>query len=411
MFDNLTESELIAKWSDPGSKLSVHDIQDPYVQYTTARLMENIKNYNANRDPLSEMLNEGTGPSSVAPTSQATGQWSPISMAIGRRVMPALFAWQCVGVQPMSGPVGLAYAMRMKYAGNVAEAGFDDLDIWSTFSGNLSGTSGTSDTGTGVSTATAEAWQLNDSTNPTPQLTYSMESVAITAKSRKLAANISLETLQDVKAMHGIDVKRELINKLQFQIRAETDRELLAAIKAQAVATANGGEAVTTFQTSAADGRWSQEKYANVANAIIKKGNDIGDATKIGSANFVVVSSRVASILQSAQPFFVGNTVTVDPSNALAQIGTLNRDVKVFVDRYARSDYALLGLKGQDGQNECGVVYSPYVMGLESEAVNPLNMSPVIGVMSRYGITNSLMGSGRYYRQVNIIGLQTAIQV
>lgn len=412
MFDNLSESELIAKWSDEKSQLSVHNISDPYQQWATARLMENIGNYYKSRNPLAEMLTEAT-PTTVAPSSQGTGQWSPISMAIGRRVLPALFAWQCVGVQPMSGPVGLAYAMRMKYQGNGAEAGFDDLDLWNTFSGNLSGTSaaaGSNDTGTGVSTATAEAWELNSTTSPMPQLTYAMESVAITAKTRKLAANISLETLQDVKMMHGIDVKRELVNKLQYQVRAEIDRELLYNMKTQAVATSNGGEAVTTFQTSAADGRWSQEKYANIANVIIKKGNDIGDSTKINSANFVVVSSRVASVLQSAQPFFVGNTVNVDPSNALANIGTLNRDIKVYVDRYARADYALLGLKGQDGQNECGVVYSPYVIGLESEAVNPNNFSPVVGIMSRYGITNSLMGSGRYYRQINMVGVSNITQ-
>lgn len=409
MYRGLSESELIAKWSDPASKLSVHDITDPYQAWATARLMENIQEFYSPENSFSGLLNEAT-PTSVAPTSQATGQWSPISMAVGRRVLPALFAWQCVGVQPMSGPVGLAYAMRLKYNGYAQEAGFDNMDVWSTFSGNLSGTSGVSDSGTGVTTAVAEAWNINDATTPTPQLTFTMDSVAIQAKSRKLAANISMEIIQDIKAMQGLDVKRELVNKLQYQVRAEKDCELLQAIKTQAVTVANGGEAVTTFQTSGADGRWSQEKYANIANVIIKKGNDIGDATKIGSANFVVVSSRIASVLQSAQPFFVGNTVGVNNSNALAQIGTLNRDVTVYVDRYANADYALVGLKGQDGQNECGVVYSPYVMGLESEATNPGNFSTNVGIMDRYAITSSLMGAGRYYRQINFVGVSNILQ-
>ncbi len=414
MFDSYTEEQLVEKWSDPKSKLSVHDIVDPYQRWSTARLMENIDKYYKNRNPLEEMLTEAT-PTSVAPTSQGTGQWSPISMAIGRRVLPALFAWQCVGVQPMSGPVGLAYAMRFKYSSSDAgvasyEAGFDDLGVFNSFTGNLSGTSGTADTGTGVSTATAEAWEINSTTAPSPQLVYSMESVAITAKSRKLAANISLETMMDVKAMHGIDVKREMVTKLSYQVRAEIDRELLYAMKTQSTTTANGGETATTWQTSASDGRWAAEKYATVANVIIQKGNDIGNSTRIDSANFVVVSSRVATVLQAAQPFFMGNSVSVNNSNAVAEIGTLNGKIKVFVDRYARSDYALLGLKGMDGQNECGVIYSPYVVGLESEAINPTNFSPSVGIMSRYGVTNSLMGSGRYYRTVNFINLSTILQ-
>lgn len=411
MYDNFTEEMLVEKWSDPKSKLSVHDIADPYQRWSTARLMENIDRYYKTKNPLEEMLNEAT-PTSLAPTSQATGQWSPISMAIGRRVLPALFAWQCVGVQPMSGPVGLAYAMRFKYNGLAQEAAFDDMDLFNTFTGNLSGTSaaaGSGDTGTGVSTATAEAWEINSTTNPNPQLTYAMESVAIQAKTRKLAANISLETMQDVKAMHGIDVKREMVQKLQYQIRAEKDRELLYNIKTQAVLVANGGQAVTTWQTSASDGRWQQEKFATVANVIIQKANDVGDATRIDSANFVVVSSRVATVLKSCQPFFVANSVSVNNSNAVAEIGTLDK-MKVYVDRYARTDYAVVGLKGQDGQNECGVVYSPYVMGLESEAINPGNFSPNVGVMDRYAITNSLMGAGRYYRQINFINLSSIMQ-
>jgi major capsid protein Gp23 len=411
MFDQMTPEMLIEKWSNVDSKLSVHTIPDYHQRYTTARILENIERRDKNSNPFA-ILNE-TVPTSVAPTSQATGQFSPISMAIGRRVMPALFAFNCVGVQPMSGPVGLAYAMRFKYAGQAQEAGWEDMDLWNTFTGNLSGTSaaaGSGDTGTGVPTATAEAWDINSTTSPTPQLVWGMEQVAITAKTRKIAANVSLELIQDMKAMHGLDPKRELVERLQFEIRANKDREILYNMKVQAVTTANGGEAVTTWQTSASDGRWQQEKFATIANVIIQKGNVIGDSTKLNSANFVVVSSRVASVLQAAQPFFMGNTVTADNSNAMAEIGTLNGRMKVYLDRFARNDYALLGLKDGNGQNGCGVVYSPYVIGLESEATNPGNFSPNVGVMDRYAITNSLMGAGRYYRMINFANLSSILQ-
>lgn len=412
----MNDEMLLEKWSkDELKKLSVAGIADYDQKRVTARILENISNYDFSRNPFAELMNESQ--STTAPSSQATGQFSPISLAIARRVTPELFAWKCVGVQPMNGPVGLAYAMRFKYQGYGNEASFDDMDLWNTFSGNLSGTSaaaGSNDTGTGVSTATAEGWQMNGSitsTTPMPQLVYTMDSVAITAKTRKLAANISLETLMDVKAMHNIDVKREMVNKLQYQVRAEIDRELLYNIKTQATTTANGGEAATTWQTSASDGRWQQEKFNTVANVIIQKANDVGISTRVDSANFVVVSSRVATVLQACGARWNGNNVgNVNNSNTFTEIGTLGNQVKVYLDRYARSDYAVVGLKGQDGQNECGVIYSPYVMGLESAATTQEDFSPRMGVMSRYAITNSLLGAGRYYRQINFINLNTIMQ-
>ena len=412
MFDNMTEDMLIEKWSNSDlKKLAVGGIEEFDKRAVTARILENISNYDFSRNPFRDLMNESQ--SSVAPNSTGTGLFSPISLAIARRVTPELFAWKCVGVQPMSGPVGLAYAMRFKYQGLAQEAGFDDMDLFSTFTGNLSGTSGVADTGTGVNTATAEGWQINGSitsTTPMPQLVYSMESVAITAKTRKLAANISLETLMDVKAMHNIDVKREMVAKLQYQIRGEVDRELLYNIKTQSTTIANGGETVTTWQTSASDGRWQQEKFNTVANVIIQKANDVGVSTRIDSANFAIVSPRVATALQACGARWNGNNVSVNNSNTFAEIGTLGNQVKVYIDRYARTDYATVGLKGQDGQNECGVVYSPYVLGLESEATTQEDFSPRMGVMSRYAITNSLLGAGRYYRSINFINLNGIMQ-
>lgn len=407
----LSEAEVLAKWSNPELKnLSVATIEDPEKRLATARLLENIEGYYAPKDMFGDLLTE-TLPTTVAPTSQATGQFQPIAMAMGRRVMPALFAWNIAGIQPMSGPVGLAYAMRFKYNGFPHEAAFDDVDLFSTFTGNLSGTSGTADAGTRVSTATAEAWEIFGTTNPMPQLTYSMERVAIEAQTRKLAATVTMETLQDVKAMHGIDVKKELVVKLDYQVRAELDREVLQACKTQAVNTSNGGETVTTFQTSAADGRWSQEKYANVAAVINKKSNDIRISTRINSANVMVVSPRVATVLQQCQPFFTALQSNINAGGAaVAELGTFASSMKVYIDSYARSDYALLGFKGADGQNECGVILSPYVMGLQAEATDPANFSTRVGVMSRMAITNSLMGSGRYYRQINFVGLSNILQ-
>jgi hypothetical protein len=405
----INEHDLVAKWSDPTNKLNVASIEDYEKKRATALILENMVAYNSrSQDPLGLLLET---PTSTAPSSQATGQWSPIAMAVARRATPELFAWKCVGVQPMNGPVGLAYAMRIKYQGHGAEAGFDDLNYWNTFTGNLSGTSGTDNAGTGVSIATAETWGVNNTTTPMPQLTYSMESVAVTAKTRKIAANVSLEALMDVRAMQNIDIKRELVTKLDYQLRSDIDREILGAMKSAAVDTSIGGAAVVTWQTSASDGRWQQEKFNTVANAIVQLANNVAISTRVGAANFAIVSNRVASILQACNSnIFNGNNVNVNNTNVFAEIGTLNNSIKVYVDRYAISDYALVGLKGADGQNECGVVYSPYVVGMQSEAIDPQNFSPIFGLMTRYALTNSLLGAGRYYRQINFLNLSTITQ-
>lgn len=407
MLYRLTDEELLAKWGDSSSKVNVSNIPDFEIRRGTAQILENITQYEAEmRDPLG-LLTEA---SSVAPSSQATGQFSPIVLATARRAFPELFAWKCVGVQPMNGPVGLAYAMRIKYQGNGAEAGFDDVNYWSTFTGNLSGTSGADNAGTGVSTATAEGWALGSTTSPWPQLVYSMESTAVTANSRKIGATVSVEAQMDVKNMQGIDIARQLVSRLDYQLRAETDRELLGAMKTAAVNTAIGGATIATFQTSASDGRWQQEKYNTVANFIIALANSIGNSTRAGSGNFVVVSPRIATILQACNTnIFNGNKASVNPSNVFAEVGTLNGSITVYVDRYAISDYALAGLKGPEDQY--GIVYSPYVIGLQMEGQNYTNFDKNIGLMSRYAITNSLLGAGRYYRLAQFIGLSNITQI
>ena len=408
MINVLEPHEILEKWSNPDmGKLSIAGIEDPAVQFATGQILENVEKYYKGSS-LGLLLE---GPSSVAPVSQATGQFQPISLALARRVTPDLFAWKCVPVQPMNGPVGLAYAMRFYYQGTTKEANFDDMNYFSTFSGNLSGTSGASDTGTGVSLATAESWALGDTTNPTPQLVYAMSRVAIEANTRKIGANVSLEAMMDVKAMHNVDVKQNLVKKLKDQVLAEIDRELLQNMKTQSTTTANGGEALSVWQTSATDGRWQGEKFATVGNAIIQKGNDVGTSTRVGTANFCVVSQRVATALQAIPTIFTAHQFKVGAigTTALASIGTLNGQLAVYVDRYAVTDYALVGLKGAD-QDEGGIIYSPYVMGLESEATDPNNFSAKVGVMNRYAITASLLGAGRYYRQILFANLNTMTQ-
>jgi hypothetical protein len=211
--------------------------------------------------------------------------------------------------------------------------------------------------------------------------------------------------------MHNLDVEREIVNVLQYEVIAELDRELIYKLKATAVDTTKGGYAAATLDmaTSAVDGRWSQEKIASLVTSIVHQSNVISWKTRRGSGNFVVVSPSVATALQAARPAFTGlSTNVAGQMPGVSMIGTINNMITVYLDQYATSDYALVGYKGP-GTSDAGVIYSPYIMGVMNRAVAQENFSPRIGVMSRYAITDSLLGAGRYYRLINFSNMNSVI--
>jgi hypothetical protein len=400
--------DLIQKWSNPKlGKLSIANIENEITRKVMADLLENQETKNINQELLLEADFNTT-----TPTTQANGQFQPIALAMVRRTFPELFATKVVPTQAMKGPVGLAYALRFVYEGyENSEAAFNRVNVFSGFTGSTSGTSGTADAGTGVALNTAEAWYMG---NPTvtgnmPQLKLILAKAAIEAKTRKLAASFSLEAAQDIRAMHGLDIEKEMVDVLHYEVLAEMDREIVAALKAAAVDTSVGGEAATALDVSASDGRWSQEKFSNVANAIIKKANDIATSTFKAAGNFAIVSNSVATALQALNSkIFTAIDSNVNATGTMAKVGRLNGAIDIYRDPYATSDYALIGYKGP-GQNDGGIVYSPYIMGLTAKATSDQSFSPKICVMSRYAITASLLNSGRYYRQINFSNLSSVI--
>lgn len=405
-------TDLIKKWEAANGKMSVATIQDEYMKENLSVLLENQSS-----SKVRDLILEANNFNMSSPDSEATGQFKPIALALVRRTFPELFANKVVGVQAMNGPVGVAFALRFVYAGansGVAgaynEAAFDKVDKFSGFTGSTSGISGTADSGTGVSTATGEAWQMLPGDNSFPQLQLKLERVAIEAMTRKLGASYSLEAAQDIKAMHNLDIDREMVNVLQYEILAELDRELLQNIKTVAVDTTIGGATVTTVNVSASDGRWSQEKFSNVVNAIVAQANNIAISTRRGAGNFVVVSPRVATAIQAAGAQFTRNQANVNATGIIVDIGSINGTITVYRDSYATSDYAVIGYKGP-GISDAGIIYSPYIMGLFSRAIEPQDFSPRVGVMSRYAITKTLLGAGRYYRQINFTNLDLVLGV
>jgi hypothetical protein len=390
--------QLVEKWSNVEGKMSIASIEDRYIKENLAILLENQESKDLKRELIPE-ASQGYTTGTVAQTHAGLdGAFSPISLALVRRTMPELFANKIVGVQAMNGPVGLAYALRTVYKNNTSiEAGFDEVPKFSGFTGSTSGTSGTADAGTGVSGSVGEGWTIGSAM---PEISLKIDKVALEAKTRKLAASFSLEAAQDIQAMHGVNIEREMVNILQYEIQAELDRELLAACKTAAYSS-------TTLDISATDGRWGQEKLSYLLNKIIKECNDIGTRTRRGVGNFVVVSPNIATALQaigSTNGIYTQNIANVNPSNTFAEVGMLNGTIKVFRDTYATTDNVLAGYKGP-GVSDCGIVYSPYIMGLFNRAMAQEDFSPRIGVMSRYAITSSLLGASRYYTKFTVSNL------
>jgi len=423
--------ELVEKWSsqDEYGRLAIDEsvAKNETIMNNLAQLMENqeTKDWSGN-DVLNEAAQYGTSLGSLGGSIDGSSnadayKFKPISLALVRRTYPALFANKCVGVQAMNTPVGLAYALRVVYGdGSGVEAGWDKVPNYSGYTGSGAGTSSSAyDTGTGAATSAGEGWEIlgdvrtsafaqNDTM---PDITLKIDQQTIEAKTRKLAASFSLETAQDLRAMHNLDVEREIVNILQYEVIAELDRELIYKLKATAIDTTKGGYAAVAIDmaTSAIDGRWSQEKISSLVTAIVHQSNVISTKTRRGSGNFAVVSPAVATALQAARPAFAGNSSSIIGQAAgITQIGTINNRIAVYIDQYAQSDYALVGYKG-DGASDAGVIYSPYIMGVMNRGNSQENFAPRIGVMSRYAITDSLLGSGRYYRLITFTNMNSVI--
>ena len=423
---NTVKKALMERWTTQApAVLSIANIQDKYIRENMAKLMENQR-----YQDVGTALNEDFGMGVGAPLGADQGiphggdskaVFAPISLALVRRVFPQLFANVLVGVQPLSGPVGLAFALRYVYkdAGDpnkLVEAAWKAVPEYSGFSGSTANTSGAPDTGTAVDTQSAESWKItgdydeiqthNDFSTgirgKIPELGLMFSRQSIVAKTRKLAASFSLESAEDIKRMQGVEMMTEMVNVLQYEMTAEIDRETIARCKSlcKPIFCRAGNN---TDVENGMIGRWSQERYSRIVGLIMKVANDIATATRRSAANIAVVSPDMASVLQQAAPFFNKVTSEVNGSTATPEIGTLNGAIKVYRDNYAANGIGqdngevLLAYKGT-GVSDCGVVFCPYVTGVVNQAIDPNDFSPRVGVMSRYAFANNMLGADNYYR-------------
>ena len=411
MHNVISYDKLVEKWAPVLNEESAGTIQDSHRKAVTAAILEN-----------QEIALKEEGMLQEAAPSNATGaaaNWNPVLIALVRRAMPNLMAYDICGVQPMSGPTGLIFAMKSRFDGGSTsntEALFNEADT--THSGDSSGTHNTSNgpsglvgidsaaqdsnlddqrnvTGFGSAMSTGDAEGLG-STGDGPsssfkEMGFTIEKSTVTAKSRALKAEYSLELAQDLKAIHGLDAETELANILSTEILAEINREVVRTINSQAktgaLQTNTAINGIFDVQTDA-DGRWSVEKFKGLILQIEREANVIAKETRRGKGNFMICSSDVASALSASGMLDYAPAMTTslnvdDTGNTFA--GVLNGRMRVYIDPYANTDYINVGYKGTNPY-DAGVFYCPYVPLTMVRAVGEDTFQPKIGFKTRYGM-------------------------
>ena len=428
---------LVEKWGPILEHSNFSAITDQHKKSVTATILENTERALMESGDISAsmtgLLSEasptnsaGTGGFSAGSTAAGpVAGYDPVLISLVRRAMPNLMAYDIAGVQPMTGPTGLIFAMRSKYATQGgAEAFYAEADTDFSGAGTHANTlpGGAVTTGTGMATAAAEA--LGDGAGAGfAEMAFSIEKVTVAAKSRALKAEYTTELAQDLKAVHGLDAETELANILQSEILVEINRELVRTIYGTAVAGAAATATPGTFDLDVdANGRWSVEKFKGLMFQIEQEANAIAKATRRGKGNIVVCSSDVASALQMAgvldyTPALNANALNVDDTgNTFA--GVLNGRYRVYIDPYAGANYLVVGYKGSSSF-DAGLFYCPYVPLQMVRAVGENSFQPKIGFKTRYGMVANPFARGGaaandgglvantnvYYRRVAIANL------
>ena len=411
------------KWEPVLKHESLAPIADPYRRAVTAVILENQE----------KAMREERGILHEATAANATGagidNYDPILISLVRRALPNLMAYDVAGVQPMTGPTGLIFAMRSHYTSQSGtEALFNEADTDFSGEGTHEGSNpvdGTYTTGTGVSTSTAEGFGDSTALN---QVAFSIDKTTVTAKSRALKAEYTIELAQDLKAIHGLDAESELSNILSQEILAEINREVIRTIykvaKTGAASTATAG----TFDLDVdSNGRWSVERFKGLMFNIERDANAIAQDTRRGKGNFIICSSDVASALAMAgvldyTPALSTNLNVDDTGNTFA--GVLNGRYRVYVDPYsantgAAAQFYVVGYKGTSPY-DAGIFYCPYVPLQMVRAIDPNTFQPKIGFKTRYGmianpyVTQSngtvdadtfTSARNQYYRKVKVTNL------
>jgi len=412
---NPLNEELIAKWKPLLEHPDLPKITDMHRRNTTAQLLENTERAireQAAFNPQSLLTETGINAAGTGGYGGAGGAgvagYDPILISLIRRSVPNLIAYDICGVQPMTGPTGLIFAMRSQYANSTAkgnETFYDEVLTNNSTIASGANTIGNAQTGTsgafaGASGADAYNFAQGMTTSQSeglgsnytfPEMAFSIDKVSVTARSRALKAEYTMELSQDLKAVHGLDAETELANILQSEILAEINREVVRTINLSGVSGAQYGTTtpgVFDLDTDS-NGRWSVEKFKGLMFQIEREANQIAKDTRRGKGNIIICSSDVASALQMAgvldyTPALASNNLQVDDTgNTFA--GILNGRFRVYIDPYTTGNYATIGYKGANAF-DAGIFYCPYVPLQMVRAVGQDTFQPKIGFKTRYGM-------------------------
>jgi len=475
---------LLEKWGPvlDYSSNNVAPIEDDHTRLNTAILLENQEKwcFEANQSGGSSTLGNGVfAGGSVYPGSQGNqfpsqndSAYAPndarlpkILIPMIRRTFPELITNEIVGVQPMSGPVGLAFALRYKYEGTALGStngrGSDGSLTNGSFAGGPQHQSSGAELGyqyldsrfTGVSSSAlsgndffsikaqdrgvAQLLANFELTSNIPQVVVSFEKTAVEAGTRRLAARWSVELEQDLKNMNGIDIDTELTNAMSYELQAEIDREMIIRM-IQTALNAGLGTGFSVWSPASADGRWLVERNRDFYQRLIVEANRIAVRNRRGSANFIVATPRVCAILEMLPEFQwvpVQGNVNTQPVG-VAKVGSLAGRFNVYRDTRTeaqaeahaggnfggdggfptgttrsgpRLEYALLGYKGPEFY-DTGIIYCPYIPVMVQRTIGPNDFAPRVGLLTRYGVVDNIFGANLYYHVIILTGLGVAFQ-
>jgi hypothetical protein len=458
--DRSRATQLLEKWAPvlDYSSDKVAPIQDEHARISTAMLMENQERWcleeGGNSYGGGALGSASVGSIYNPPGSVTTGdtyaandaRLPKVLIPMVRRTFPELITNEIVGVQPMSGPVGLAFALRYRYeADSLGANGLDGYATGATTSANQAGnfiprqndggelgyqTLDTRFTGTSAASLSgnsdfnvigndqgvAALLSQFELTGNIPQVTVEFSKTAVEAGTRRLAARWSVELEQDLKNMNGLDIDSELTNAMSYEIQAEIDREMVIRM-IQTSLNAGKGNGYSFWYAASADARWLGERNRDFYSKVIVEANRIAIRNRRGSANFIIATPRVCAILEMLPEFQwmpVNGNVNTQPTG-IAKVGTLGGRFTVYRDtrtdaqylagqRNSALEYALLGYKGTE-YYDTGIVYCPYIPVMIQRTVGPNDFSPRVGLMTRYGVVDYIFGASLYYHVIIVSGL------
>ena len=460
---NVAEA-LVEKWTPVLDYTSdkVSAISNDNTRLNTAILLENQEKWCLNEANIAagtgSVFSNGTANlnafGGAVPNSdtyaQGDARLPKVLIPMIRRTFPELITNEIVGVQPMTGPVGLAFAMRYKYdatplgnstsgdgrtdlslggaqaTSNNKEIGYNYLNTAFTGTSSAALSGGTEWTGLVENSGVAALLSQFELSSNIPQMTVSFEKTAVEAGTRRLAAKWSVELEQDLKNMNGIDIDAELTNAMSYEIQAEIDREMIARM-IQTCLNAGAGVGYSTWSAISADGRWSGERARDFYNRIVVEANRVAIRNRRGAANFIIGTPRICAILETLPNFTwqpVTGSVNTTPVG-IAKVGAVGGRFQVYRDtrteaelnagynpassQYAAPrtkpvDYALLGYKGPE-YYDTGIVYCPYIPVMVQRTIGPNDFSPRVGLLTRYGVVDHIFGANLYYHLVICTGL------